>query len=160
MSASLIKVHFSISWILSFYLPHPHCHSSVSSLHVHDCRDTVGTTKVAVGGELNLYFDFLFFCVVPSDASVPGLLLPTFSLQVQEHTIESDFFPFDQLTLLKSSVEFFPSSVSLRKRQECSPCEFFGNTHLVGGGAWVDAVDTWKVRCVLVHDLATRGAFT
>ena len=73
--------------------------------------------------KLNLYYFFLFFCVVPPVVSVPGFLLPTFSLHVVEDTITNDFFPSDQLTLLKRLTEFVPPSESLNHRQEWSPCE-------------------------------------
>ena len=60
--------------------------------------------------KLKLYYAFLFFCAVPPTASAPVFLLPTFSLHAEEHTIASDFFPFDIFTRLKSSHEFVPPS--------------------------------------------------
>ena len=62
--------------------------------------------------KLKLYYAFLFFCAVPPTASAPVFLLPTFSLHAEEHTIASDFFPSDQLTLLKRSAELLPPSAS------------------------------------------------
>ena len=63
------------------YLPHPHCHSSVSSLQVHGSRETGVATQKASAGELKLYYDFLFFCAAPPAARtsfcVQGRSTPT-----------------------------------------------------------------------------------
>ena len=68
--------------------------------------------------KLKLYDDFFFLGVTPPTAPWPGLVLPTFSLQVLEHTIASDFFPSDIFTLLNALEECWRARAVLRFLQE------------------------------------------